>query len=53
MEGMTSSGLGSLVRPALNKAASVAKADKVKAIKVKAKVSIKKKLKPGKVEDDE
>ena len=45
MEGMTSSGLGSLVRPAISAARKTAQADKVKSVAMKVKVKIKKKVK--------
>lgn len=44
MEGLTSSGIGGLVKPAVSAAQKTAKADKVKAVKLKVKVAIKKKV---------
>ena len=44
MQGVTSGGLGSLVKPAITAATKTAQADKVKAVKVKVGVKIKKKL---------
>ena len=43
MEGMTSSGVGGLTKPAISAATKVAQASKVKQVKMKVKVSIKKK----------
>jgi len=45
MQGETSAGIGALTRPAVSKAASLAKADKVKAVKLSVKVKVKKKVK--------
>lgn len=45
MQGVTSGGLGSLVKPAITAATKTAQADKVKAVKVKVGVKIKKKVK--------
>lgn len=42
---MTSSGLSGLVKPAVSAAQKTARADKVKQVKMKVKVSIKKKEK--------
>jgi len=44
MEGMTSSGMQPLVKPAISAATKVAQANKVKQVKAKVKVSIKKKV---------
>jgi hypothetical protein len=44
MEGMTSGGLGGLTKPAISAATKTAQADKVKAVSMKVKVKIKKKL---------
>lgn len=45
MEGMTSSGVGSITKPAISAATKVAQADKVKAVKLKVAVKLKKKVK--------
>jgi hypothetical protein len=42
--GVTSSGLSGLARPAIKAATKTAQADKVKAVKLKLKVGIKKKM---------
>lgn len=42
--GVTSSGIGGLTKPAIKAAAKTAQADKVKAVKLKVKVGIKKKM---------
>lgn len=44
MEGETSSGLGGLVKPAIKAATKTAQANKVKAVSMKVKVKIKKKV---------
>lgn len=49
MEGMLSNGVGNLTKPAISTARKVAQADKVKAVSLKVKVKLKKKL--GKVGD--
>lgn len=43
-QGMTSSGLGSLARPAISAARKAAQADKVKSVALKVKVKLKKKV---------
>jgi hypothetical protein len=45
LSGTTSAGVGGLVRPAISAATKVAQADRVKAAKVKMKVSVKVKKK--------
>lgn len=45
MQGVTSAGLGALVKPAINAAQKTAQADKVKQVSAKVKVKIKKKVK--------
>jgi hypothetical protein len=46
MEGTTSSGIGSITKPAIDAATKTARAGKVKAVKMSVKVKIKKKVKP-------
>jgi hypothetical protein len=43
VEGMTSAGVGGMVKPAISAATKTAQANKVKAVAVKVKVKIKKK----------
>jgi len=43
-EGVTSSGIGGLAKPAIKAATKASQADKVKAVKVKLAVKIKKKV---------
>lgn len=45
LSSMTSAGVGGLTKPAISAATKVARADKVKQVKMKVKVSIKKKQK--------
>ena len=42
MEGMTSSGVGGITKPAISAATKMAQADKVKKVKMSVKVKIKK-----------
>jgi hypothetical protein len=44
MEGVTSAGLSGITRPTIKAASKAAQAEKVKAVKMKVKVSIKKKV---------
>ena len=46
-EGVTSSGIGGIAKPAIKAATKTAQAAKVKAVKLKVKGSIKKKQKDG------
>ena len=41
MEGVTSSGIGGIAKPAISTAKKIAQAGKVKAVKVKLKASVK------------
>lgn len=45
MEGMTSSGVGGITKPAISAATKMAQADKVKKVKMAVKVKIKKSTK--------